>query len=125
MLVLRARKILGLTVLVMAGWMTACSGGSEAPAPRADGLPALDPGAWLACRQFAGILPESQLLTKAELRARLQTVYKNASVRPNSDVAKASFVVLRDITADDVEAFAVSAPALAAACKDWQARSPK
>lgn len=90
----------------------------------------LDAGPWLACREFAPLVQDVNqgLLTNAEFRRGLKSVYEKARSSPTSEVTQASAALLRTFTTGgtggDAEARQQTL-ALVAACKDWEKRPPR
>jgi hypothetical protein len=80
MLVTDQHKNLSLAILVMAGWMIACSSARDESAPAIGGLPKPDASAYLACRLLAAMIQEQGdgVLNDAELRGRMKAVYEKA-----------------------------------------------
>jgi hypothetical protein len=117
-----------LAVLALAG----CS--SSAPAPTVSATvasapavkavvpkpakPAADAPAQLACGHFTNVMGDFSkgILTTAEMRAKIQEVYDNASVSANKGIPDGATAMLAAVTADDGTAFLTASNAFMTAC---------
>lgn len=98
---------------------------ASATASAAASLPALDAGAWLACRKFEPLARDvnAGLLTNAEFRDGLKDVREEAAGWPTSAVSLASTALLRTLTIGGTEgAMKAQFLALVDACRDWEHR---
>lgn len=111
-----AVKTLGVVVAVFfALWLVASVNTDDSPPSRPSASDADDRHSRLACTHFRNIVTDAELMTEAEIRAKMREVHDDASIATPA-VRSASRDALAAITSGTTAEFEAAITRLSAAC---------